>query len=470
MTRVLLINPPSPERQGAPLLGQQYVAAALLARGCEVRIIDGAANCLDRDEDWLVAEALAFSPDLIGLGLTSRWVWHTYRFVEKLRGTSAILVAGGVHATVCPAEALDHGFDIVLAGEAERSIVALIDCVEGQARLAEIPGASFRDANDHIRHGPAAQPIVDLDLLAPPSSAQHLYNPGWYNRRGLEVVPGGIVASRGCPSRCIFCANHVTGRRFRHRSVASVITEINYYHDRYGQCFFPFWDDAFTANLAWTHELCSAMERDIHFPLAWSAITRVNMVTPNLLAAMKRAGLVAVNFGVESGDDQILKAIKKGITTGQVVRAIEAAKELGLRTICNFMLGFPQETPAALERTLAFMKHIAPLVNSFSTLGVVVPYPGTALYAKYHRQYGFSRWWLREEYSRHTPPPPYNTEAYYQYYREDRTLDLDFFHYTEEVRGLIQAALRFKADHNLKNMTRSSDPPATTGVSQNIAQ
>ena len=121
------------------------------------------------------------------------------------------------------------------------------------------------------------------------------------------------------------------------------------------------------------------------------------MVTPELLPAMRRAGLVAVNFGVESGDDQILRAIKKGITTEHVVRALEWAKEEGLSTACNFMLGFPQETPAALDRTLRFMERIAPLVDSFSTMGVLVPFPGTPLYDDYHERFGFTDWWLRED-------------------------------------------------------------------------
>src|SRR6187431_575089 len=76
MTRVLLINPPSPEQLGAPLLGLQYVAAALLNRGCEVRVIDAAARYFPHDRDWIVAEAEAFGPEIIGFGLFTRWVWH----------------------------------------------------------------------------------------------------------------------------------------------------------------------------------------------------------------------------------------------------------------------------------------------------------------------------------------------------------------------------------------------------------
>src|SRR6185436_12840522 len=101
--RVLLINPPSPERLGAPLLGLQYVSAALLARGAEVRVIDAAARHFEHDADWIVAE-------IVGLSLFTRWVWHAYQLADRLRGHCRLLVAGGAHATVRPDETLRRGF------------------------------------------------------------------------------------------------------------------------------------------------------------------------------------------------------------------------------------------------------------------------------------------------------------------------------------------------------------------------
>src|SRR5688500_16742558 len=90
VTRVLLINPPSPERLGAPLLGFQYVAAALLARGCEVKVIDAAARYFHPDAEWITREAAAFRPDIIGFALFTRWVWHAYRLVEQLHLPNAL--------------------------------------------------------------------------------------------------------------------------------------------------------------------------------------------------------------------------------------------------------------------------------------------------------------------------------------------------------------------------------------------
>jgi radical SAM superfamily enzyme YgiQ (UPF0313 family) len=117
------------------------------------------------------------------------------------------------------------------------------------------------------------------------------------------------------------------------------------------------------------------------------------MVTRDLLRTMRRAGLIHVNFGVESGDDGILRAIKKGLRTDQVVRALEWAKEEGLVTACNFMLGFPQETPLEFEKTLRFMDRIAPMVDAFSTMGVLVLSGNSAL-RRHHLRHDFTNWWL----------------------------------------------------------------------------
>jgi radical SAM superfamily enzyme YgiQ (UPF0313 family) len=456
--RVLLVNPPSPERLGSPLLGLQYVAAALLASGAEVCVLDAAARGAAPSVADVVREALSFRPQIIGVGLFTRWVWHAYRLVGELAGRGEwTLVAGGAHATVRAEETLEHGFDVALRGEAELGIVRLVAALEGRDRLDGIPGAVFRDSAGRVRYGPPSGLVDDLDALTPPFVAQRLFASAWYDTGGAAVVPGGVLTSRGCPARCTFCANYVTGRAFRYRSTVSVVREIEAWHER-GLSFFPFWDDAFTVRRTRVLELCAAFER-LEFPFGFSAITRANLVTHELLAAMRRGGLAHVNFGVESGDDDVLAAIRKGIRTDQVVRALEIAKQLGLSTACNFMLGFPQEDEAALERTLRFMERIAPLTDTFSTLGVVVPFPGTPLYDDHHEAYGFTDWWLREDHSRYAAPPPLeDAEAFYRYYTDDSNLELDFFRYRPGMRALIREGLRFKAEHNLKAMGMLPDP------------
>ena len=451
--RILLVNPPSPERLGAPLLGLQYVAAALLRAGHEVRVIDAAARHFGHDAAWIVAQVREFAPRFVGMALFTRWVWHAYRLVPALKATGCLMVAGGAHTTVLPRETLEHGFDVALTGEAEQSVVALADALQAGTSLAAVPGSWVRDADGRIVQGAGGGFIEDLDRLAPPQLAQPLFDPRWYDDTGGSATPGGLLTSRGCPARCTFCANVVTGRGFRMHGIERVVADLEQWHAISGNTFFPFWDDALTAKIPRLTALSEALENRLTFPLRFSAITRASIVTPELLRAMRRAGLVHINFGVESGDDEILRVIRKGLRTDQVVRALEMARGEGLSTACNFMLGFPEDTPASLERTLRFMERIAPMVDSFSTLGVVVPFPGTALYDEHHERHGFTRWWLQERCSRFAPAPPVgDVAAFSRHYADDPTLELDFFGYDASTRALIVECLRFKARHNLRRM------------------
>jgi len=335
----------------------------------------------------------------------------------------------------------------------------------GVGRFGWLPCSIHHSDGAGALRATAPRPVLDdLDTLPHPNLAQPLYDPSWYSAQAGVVTPGGILTSRGCPARCTFCANYVTGRRFRFRSAADVVAELRAAHLATGATFFPCWDDALTANRARLFELCATLEREIDFPLGWSAITRASMVDRPLLEAMARAGCVSVNFGVESGDDEILRRIKKGITTATVVRALEWAKELGLHTACNFMLGFPEETAVHVERTRRFMERIAPLVDAFSTLGVVVPFPGTPLYEDHHERHGFTEWWLRPTHARFDAPPPIaDRERYRRHYVDDATLALDFFHYDEPMRAAIREALRWKGEHNLRRLGLLRDAPGTLG-------
>jgi radical SAM superfamily enzyme YgiQ (UPF0313 family) len=117
------------------------------------------------------------------------------------------------------------------------------------------------------------------------------------------------------------------------------------------------------------------------------------------------------------------------------------------------MLGFPEDTPETLENTVRFMERIAPLTDVFSTLGVVVPFPGTPLYDDNHERYGFTEWWLRADYAQYEAPPPVeDLDLFRRHYIDDANLDLSFFGYSREVQGWIREGLRYKAEHNLRHM------------------
>jgi hypothetical protein len=179
------------------------------------------------------------------------------------------------------------------------------------------------------------------------------------------------------------------------------------------------------------------------------------MVQPFDLDVMREAGCVAINFGLESGDADILKAIRKGQRPEQVRASVRAAKAAGMTTIVNFMFGFPGETAEQLGRTLDLMEALAPDTDFFNNRGVLVPFPGTAIHDAHVADHGFARWWLDPA---RVPEEPdlfaLDPDAAQQALEVDPTLDLDFFGYPDDVREAIAACVRFKARHNQRTLAR----------------
>ena len=450
MARVLLILPHLPQRMGTPYLGQQYVASALLADGHQVRCLDLAAIRFHGTDEVAVDEAARFAPGVIGMTLFTYNALRGYRLAARLRGAARWLVAGGPHVTAVPDEPLTHGFDVAIAGEAERLMVELARASDDGRGVPRRPGVRTAELA-----GAAHETIEDLDALPFPLESYSCYEPSWYSESAM-VVPGGLMTSRGCPARCTFCANHVTGRVYRWRSTSNVIDEMKALRQRHGVTHFPFWDDAFTARRLRVLELCEAILAEPALRgCTWTCITHGNMVRAADLAVMRGAGCVAINFGIESGDYNILKVIQKGQKPEQVRAAVDAARAAGMTTIVNFMFGFPEEGVVELENTRRFMEQLAPYADYFNNRGVLVPMPGTEIYDRGHERFGFTRWWLdpkriADEPNVHVLDP----RARQEYLEHDPTLDLDFFRYDPVVREAIADCVRFKARHNASTMAR----------------
>ncbi len=450
MARVLLILPHLPQRMGAPYLGQQYIAAALMRDGHDVRCLDMAAAFFDGDETTAVELATSYNPDMIGMTLFTLNAARGYQLAKKLKTHTRLLIAGGPHPTVCPKEPVENGFDVSVSGEGEWAVLEYARWLDKGGERPVVAGC-----REHSIKGPPREPIEDLDALALPYNAYPAYNAQAYSPAGL-VVPGGMMTSRGCPARCTFCANYVTGRAYRWRSAENVIEEMVALRTQHGVHHFPFWDDAFTARRPRLNTLCDAIQATPALKgVTWSCITPGNMVKPHDLVKMRKAGCVAINFGIESGDYNILKVIKKGQKPQQVIDAVRAAKEAGMSTVVNFMFGFPEEGLIELQNTLDLMQKLAPYTDFFNNKGVLTPFPGTTIYDANHKKYGFTKWWMDLKM---IPDEPnlfkLDLDATQRYLRHDPTLDLDFFSYAPDIKEMIAACVAFKAEHNARHVER----------------
>jgi len=167
------------------------------------------------------------------------------------------------------------------------------------------------------------------------------------------------------------------GRRFRMRSPKNVVDELEYLHKTFEVENFTFCDDAFTVDQPRIEELCrEIISRGLK--IKWNCGTRVDMITKELLMKMKEAGCISVWFGVESGTQEVLDSMKKGISTEQTIQTLGWVRELELKPVPNVVLGFPGETKKSAWKTIKFVEKLSP--DDVGFYNVATPFPGTPLY------------------------------------------------------------------------------------------
>ncbi|MEZ4221070.1 MAG: radical SAM protein [Polyangiaceae bacterium] len=444
--RVALVLPPAREPVRSPLLAFAYLVAALRREGHEAVVVDAAAPRGPKTPEALARAVSQQGPDLIGVHLKTLEVQPAYAAAVELRRLGVPLVAGGPHATVCPAEPLSQGFSYVVRGEAEATLPQLATALERGDDLASIAGLSF------VEHGlprhMAERPFErDLDTLPDPLSAVDAFDAGLYGS-AKAVAPAGLLSSRGCPAACTFCSNNVTGRQFRYHSPARVRQEVVALSQVHHMGSFSFFDDSFAVGKVRMQRLCAELER---VPgIAWTCTAHPAHLDPQTLSSMQRAGCAGVDLGVESGDEEMLLRIGKGVTTERVLRVLEDAAAIGLHTVVNLMMGFPDETEAQLEATLAFLERASVSAGTFNSRGVLVPHPGTPVYDLYHDRFGFSEWWIREPAIPYPPfPEEWTPSEVRRAYATDPALERNFFHHSSTSLALMREILERKARHTI---------------------
>ena len=369
--KIALIAPPYPlEEAPSPPLGLCYVAAACEAAGARVVILDYIVSKYSPEK--LQAALDDFQPDVVGATSVTMNFPQAISILRdaKVHMPNAITMMGGPHVSFDVENTLGRHpeLDLIVIGEAEQTLQELLPAVGSRSRWPEIAGIAYRD-DDRILRTPDRPLITDLDAL--PLPARHLLPMSRYRALGFPV---SIITSRGCPNRCIFClGRRMVGNRPRFRSAERVVDEIEGLLAG-GLDIINVADDLFTANRRRVHALCKEIKRR-GLDFIWSVFARVNTVDPELLKAMRAAGCYSISFGIESGNADMLKRVKKGITLEQARRAVEWSKGAGLRTHASFMVGLPGESTATLEETRRFAESLE-IEYGFHFLS---PFPGTTV-------------------------------------------------------------------------------------------
>ena len=376
---VTLVNPPSPS--GAPPslfipLGIGYLAAVLEKNQYEVNVID--CQALRPTRNQLKAELIKSHPDVVGVTSATLTYKPALEIVKTAKEalSSCLLILGGPHVTVLDEQTLNEApeADIIVRGEGERTMLELADLVSrsDQKNIQEVEGITFR-RNDKIVRNKDRAFIQNLDEL--PHPAYEHFQLSKYKLSGKMYLP--IITSRGCPFQCTFClASKMCGKRFRTRSPKKVVDELEWLRDVHGADVFAFYDDTFTFDIKRAYEICEEM-KNRGFDLPWDCRTRVDRISTEILSKMRDTNCQLVHFGVESGSQKMLSAMKKGTTVEQNERAIRWAKEVGVSVAISVVVGYPGETADMLKQTFDFIRKTGP---DYVYVCQAIPYPGTELF------------------------------------------------------------------------------------------
>ena len=385
MTRVLLVYPyfrPPRDRSvfRFPPLGISYLASSLLKAGHEVKLLD----CTFMNKSDALEKALEARAEMVGIYCMVTMLDDCLWLARQLRASARLLMVGGPLPT-CDPHAFMDDFDVVVRGEGEQTVLEILQAHSIGGDFSNIPGINLRrkiTTNGRQQEETFSTPdrLFNKDLDGLPFPARHLLpNQSYieFGRKKYGYAITTVMSTRGCPYECEFCSNVIFGGSYRERSAKNVVDEIEQAlatgYDR-----ISFADDVFTLHQKRVLEICAEIkQRGLNF--YWECLARVDSVDDATYEEMYQAGCRRVYFGIESGDDTILKLMNKKITAAEACHAVIAAHQAGLQVGAFFILFYPGETNQTVLNTLRYATSL-PL----DYLGLTMPYPlpGTALYER----------------------------------------------------------------------------------------
>ena len=365
-----------------PPLGVATLAAHLRRAGVQTRVFDGTFST----PVALRRELLAYAPDIVGISSMVSLTANALRVATLVRAglPEAVLVAGGPMPTVFPQRYMGH-VDAVFRGEADVSFPRFCRDVLrrglGPARLGELPlhsypGLFIEKGDLAVDNAPVHHDAAELALFpAPDRSEFHhaAYQREWRRRTGHATT--SFLATFGCPYGCDFCSKPVFGDHVRRRPLDAVFAEIDQLQ---ALGYDSLWiaDDTFTLDLAYLREFCRRMRPR---GMTWSCLSRANGIRNGMAAVMREAGCTRVYLGLESGDDDTLRLMNKHVTVKDGAAAAELYRAAGIEVAAFFIVGYPGETPQAIERT--FEQALSLPLDEIS-FNVPVPLPGSRLFER----------------------------------------------------------------------------------------
>ncbi|MFC2162286.1 B12-binding domain-containing radical SAM protein [Candidatus Altiarchaeota archaeon] len=391
--KVLLVTLSFDASTVSPPIGLGYLAAMLRKEGHDAAIMDPARDRYSMDD--AISHIIGQDPDLVGISIITPSYGQAKELVDRLHRDlpGVAIVTGGIHVTALPEHTLrDLGVDYGVLGEGEYTILELVDALEGKRSLGDVKGLAYR-RDGQIIVNQRRESIGDVDSL--PLPAWDLIQPGRYPPnphnffvKRLPVAP--VLTSRGCTFHCKFCAgNTLWGSSCRLRSPVKVVDEIELLVRDFGVREIHIIDDNFTSNREHAMAVCRQLiGRGVDVPWKCPSGLRVDGFDRELLDLMKRAGCYQIGLGIESGNQEILDHMHKGIRLDKVKDAVSMAQEAGIEVHGYFIIGFPEETRESIQDTIRFSQSLGLDAVNYAALAYV---PGSELFDEWVKDKDLSK-------------------------------------------------------------------------------
>lgn len=370
------------------LLGNVTLATYIREKcGVDVRIID--TNWED-----VLDSVKEYSPDVVCLSTVSVGYPETIEIAGKIKELlpDTITMIGGLHISTFP-KSLKKCFDLGVIGEAEETfeeLVRLFIKERGLPRtdaLQKVKGVAFFGSDGKLVITEKRELMDSLDCVPIPDLS--LVDRRYFKRRDLHTFKGkpgiqaSIVASRGCPFKCGFCASPVFWEgRIRSFSVPRIVQEIKEYHEKYGVDYIQAYDDIFPISKQKTRELIEELEKQgLLGKVKFAVQMRAHMVDEEFYQLLKKLGVETISFGFESGSERMLKLMKSGPTSLEFNRrAAVLGRKYGLNIYGSFIIGNPEEKMEDIDKTFEFIKELKEIGMDGIDCFICSPFPGTAFW------------------------------------------------------------------------------------------
>lgn len=374
--KILLINPPCNAvykhlRQIMPKyppLGLAYLASYLEKNSIRAEIYDSFAEEANFDQiKTCIEQSKASAVGLTGTTTTFNEVIQIAEYAKKM---GKLVIVGGPHFSAIPKIIFEKYpcFDYGMVGEGE---ITLTELLQGKD-IKSINGLVYRKDCEIVINS-KRELIGDLSIL--PNPALDLLNLDLYkaseNMFFKEKKFFTLLTARGCPYQCTFCASKIMwGNKLRYRPIEKIKEELEYLKQK-GIKQIQIIDDTFTLDIDRVKTI-SKILKDLSF--IWGCGTRVDSISEEILKTLKENGCIFIEFGIESGDQDLLNSMKKGIKLEDIEKAVKLTKKYGIKTNCSFILGYIGETEKTAKKTIGFAKKLCP---DFAQFNIFTPYPGT---------------------------------------------------------------------------------------------